>query len=54
MAELNKLMDPLYGAMRNAMIAALCCVVPFLCEYVTNVTTPFITRVNISMFSHKL
>jgi len=31
----------------DAMIAALCCVVPFLREYVTNVTTPFISRVNI-------
>jgi hypothetical protein len=28
--------------LRNAMTVALCCVVPFLCEYVTNATEPFI------------
>ena len=30
-----------------AMIAALYCVVPFLCEYATNATMPSTTRVNI-------
>jgi len=32
---------------RDTMIAALCCVVPFLCKYVTNATTPSIIRMNI-------
>jgi len=40
--------------LRAAMISALCCVVPFLCEYVTNATTPFIYLVDIEMFSHRL
>jgi hypothetical protein len=31
----------------QAMIAALSCVVPYLCEYVTNAITPFVSHVNI-------
>jgi hypothetical protein len=31
----------------QAIIAALSCVVPYLCEYVTNAITPFISHVNI-------
>jgi len=33
--------------LRGAMIAALCCVVPYLCEYITNASTPFLSRLNI-------
>jgi hypothetical protein len=36
-----------------AMIAALCCVVPFLRKYVTYTTTLYISRVNILIFSHR-
>jgi len=47
MADLtNKPFSEVKG-LNDAMIAALCCVCPFLCEYVANATTPFISRVNI-------
>jgi len=47
MAELRNFQYLEVRLMTDAMIAALCCVAPFLREYVTNATTPFISRVNI-------
>jgi len=53
MVKLENSRDVREQKLRVAMIAALCCVVPFLCKYVTYTTTPYISHVNILIFSHR-